>query len=391
MSEGLTLMSLGALLLAAYAAHALGARVHIPRVTLLLIVGVLGGPLGLDLLPAGAVAWFPHVSSLTLAMVGFLLGERFAGRELRRSGRHVLWVSVAVTTVTAGLVFLGLAVAGAPAALALLLAAIAPATAPAASVDIVREGRAHGPLTDVTLGVVAVDDAWGVMLFSVALAVVAVLDGGGAVVELLNGLWEIAGAILVGAALGVPMAWLTGRLKKGEPHLVEAAGFVFLCAGVASLMAVSYLMACMTLGAVVANRARHHKRPFHTIEGIAEPFLAMFFLLAGMRLELVGVGELSVLAGVYVVARVAGRLSGGWIGARLGDAGPVVATRVGWCLLPQAGVSVGLALVAADRFPALGETVLRVIIATTILFEIVGPVLTRWQLQAAGELEWSRR
>jgi len=145
-------------------------------------------------------------------------------------------------------------------------------------------------------------------------------------------------------------------------------------------------MACMTLGAVVANRARHYKRPFHTIEGIAEPFLTMFFLLAGMRLELVGFEALSVLAGVYVVARVVGRLVGGWIGARLGGAAPVVARRVGWCLLPQAGVSVGLALLAADRFPGVGETVLHIVIATTIFFEVVGPILTRWQLQAAGEL-----
>jgi Kef-type K+ transport system membrane component KefB len=225
------------------------------------------------------------------------------------------------------------------------------------------------------------------MLFSLMLALASAVAGSGKPgAELAAGLWEVGGAVLVGTAFGWPMAQLTGRLKRGEPHIVEAGGFVLLCAGVAGLLGVSHLLACMVLGAVVANLARHHKRPFHTIGGISEPFLAIFFVLAGMQLEPVALGGAGLIAAVYVAGRVIGRLAGGWLGGRFARASSVVLSRVGWCLLPQAGVSIGLALVAAERLPEYADVILQVVIATTVLFEIVAPPLTRWHLERAGEI-----
>ncbi len=386
--EGVAVFTLGLLLLAGYASHALGARLHVPRVTLLLLLGLACGPSGLDIVPPTVSEWFSFVSHMALAMVGFLLGESFVGKHLKQLGRAVFCVSLGVTLLSALLVFVGALLMGAPLAVALVLAGIAPATAPAATLDIVRESGARGPLTRIVLGVVAIDDAWGVMLFSLLLALAQSTSGimnipGG----VLRGIWEIAGAGLVGVAVGIPMAWLTGRLKEGEPALLEAAGFVFLCGGLSLMLDVSYLLACMVLGAVVGNRATHYTRPFHAIEGVSDPFLAIFFLLAGFSFEVDALSTLAGIGAAYVLARSAGRILGARLGARLGDLPPAVGAHVGWCLLPQAGLALGFALLVRERLPEVGDVVLPLIIATTVLFEVAGPAFTQAHLRRAGEID----
>jgi Kef-type K+ transport system membrane component KefB len=383
------LLILGALLLAGFFAHAIGRSTHVPRVTLLLVLGIAAGPAALDLIPSRAAEWFPQVTHVALAMVGFLLGESFAGREIRESGRVVLAVSIAVTIGSALAVFAATAALGADLAMALLLAGIAPATAPAATLDVVREYAASGPLTRTVLEVVAIDDAWGVILFSLLLVVAESLAGqaGSAPgIDLLRGLWDVVGALVLGIVVGVPMAWMTGRIQEGEPTLIEAAGFVFICGGLALLLHVSYLLACMALGATVANRATHHTRPFREIEGASQPFLVMFFLLAGYECDLGATRTLGSIGVGYVVARVAGRVLAARLAARAAGAPEVVQRHVGWCLLPQAGIALGLALLATDRLPQLADTLLPLVISATVVFELVGPATTWWHLDRAGEL-----
>ncbi len=386
-----TLAILGVLLLVGYGAHAAGARTHVPRVTLLLLLGVAAGPHVFDLVPPDVAGWFPLAAHMALAMVGFLLGERFYGRDLAASGKVVLWISLAQTVAVAALVAGAALLADAVVPVALTLGAIACATAPAAVLDLVRECHARGPLTDVVLGVVAIDDAWGILVFSFALVSAEALVGQGAVMtQVAAGLWEVAGAVLLGVGLGLPMAWLTGRVKEGEPTLLEAAGFVFLCGGLAIWLEVSYLLACMALGATVANRATHHTLPFRDIEGVSDPFLVVFFLLAGYALEVDALATLGPLVLAYVLARTAGKVLGGLVGARAAGAGPELRRRTGWCLLPQAGVALGMALLVAERLPELAGQVLPVVIASTALFEIAGPLVTRWHLARAGELRGRR-
>jgi Kef-type K+ transport system membrane component KefB len=381
------LIVLGGLLLAGFAAHAAGALTHVPRVTLLLLLGLAAGPHALDLVPAGIADWFPLAAHMALAMVGFLLGERFYGKDLARSGRVVLWVSLLEVLGAAALVTAATLVAGGSLPLALALGGIAGASAPAAILDLVQESRAAGRLTDTVLEVVAIDDAWGIILFSLCLVSAEGLLGQGSVVsELGAALWEVGGALVLGVLLGLPMAWLTGRVRDGEPTLLEAAGFVFLCGGLAMRLDVSYLLACMALGATVANRARHHTRPFRDIEGVSEPFLVVFFLLAGYALELDALGSLGLVTLAYVVARSAGKVLGAGAGAAVARAAPAVRRRIGWCLLPQAGVALGMALLVAERIPVLAGTVVTVVIASTVVFELAGPVVTRRQLARAGEL-----
>lgn len=386
-SQGLTLAILGAFLFAGYLAHVTGPLIAVPRVTLLLVLGVLIGPSVFGLIPESVSDWFPFVAHIALAMVGFLLGESFSARRLKAIGARVFLISLGETLLSAALVLTALALLGAPWPLALILAAVAPATAPAAIVETLREARAKGPLSDTLRGVVAIDDAWGILAFSVLFVVAQAVTGQGAgAAQLFEGMWEIGGAILVGAGIGVPMAGITRKVRDGQTTLVEAAAFVFICSGVSTMLNVSYLLANMVMGTVVANLAHDREQPFHAIEGVAEPFLAIFFILSGFKLDISTLTRLGLWGTAYVLARAAGKFVGGWLSARAVAAPPVVRRNVGWCLLPQAGVALGLALLASNELPEAGGKALSLVIATTVIFEISGPVLTRWRLRKTGEI-----
>jgi len=310
--EAYALIVVGLFLLAGFAAHTLGRRVHVPRVTLLLIMGFLAGSSVLSLIPEEASRWFPLAARLALSIVGFQLGERFLGKKLRETGTIVLSVSLAEVIGAAATVFLVLLLCGFSPPLALLLAAVAPASDPATTLDVIREAKSKGPVTDTVLGVVAIDDAWGVILFSVLLVVAQAVTGQDASSAiLLHGVWEVAGGLLLGGLMGLPMAWLTGRVRPGELTLVETLGFVLLCSGLAIRWELSYILACMAMGATVSNLAKHHERPFHAIEEIEQPFLIVFFLLAGFNFDAGQLWTVGLIGVAYVLARSAGLIGGG--------------------------------------------------------------------------------
>lgn len=381
------LIIIGALLLIGLVTHTLGRRTFLPRVTLLLLFGVLIGPSIFGLLPNPQDSWFPIAADMALVMVGFLLGGRLTLRRLKHIGGTVLWISITVVAVTALVVGFGLSALGYPLAVVLALAGIATATDPASIADVARESGAKGSFTDTLLAIVAVDDGWGLMLFSILIGTAEVLAGSGSTSEvLLHVGWEIGGATVLGVALGIPMAYLTGRIDPGEPTLIEALGVVFLCGGIALWIEVSFLLAAIVLGSVVASFAKHHSRPFHAIEGIEMPFLVVFFVLAGASLDLAALPAVGLVGAAYLGLRIVSRIVGGWLGGRVAGAPDATTRWIGWALMPQAGVAVGMALLAAQRFPEAADTILPVVIGSTVFFEVVGPIAARMALQGAGEV-----
>lgn len=387
MDTAIVLTTLGALLLAGLAVEWAGRRLPLPRVTLLLVFGFVIGPQGLGLLPpAAAERWFEPVTTLALVMVGFLVGERFSLDRLRERGRVVVTTSIIEALGTAAVTALGLVAVGAPAPLALLLGGVACATAPASSYDVVTEQMASGPFTDTLLGIIGIDDAWGLLLFGLAAAgVAATLGDAGGPGFLVHALREIGGAILLGAVLGVAAGLLTQRIQAGEPTVLEAAGIVLLTAGLTTWLEVSFILAAMVLGTVMTNVARHHDQAFHEIEHLEWPFMVLFFVLAGASLHLDAVAEVGLLGAAYVVLRIVGKVAGAAVGARVAGAEDSVRRWMGLALMPQAGVALGMALIVEQRFPALGATLLPLVIGATVVFEVVGPVCTRLALRRAGE------
>jgi Kef-type K+ transport system membrane component KefB len=386
-SHAQTLITLGALLLGGLAVETIGRRLPIPRVTLLLIFGYLIGPDMAGLLSVSeAQRWFEPMTTIALVMVGFLIGEKFHPERMQAWGRMALVVSLVQAVVTAAVTALGLVLLGIDPAVALLLGGVACATAPAATFDVVREESAAGPLTDTLLGVVAFDDAWALLIFSLAAAGVSVMTGmGEGNGFLFHAMREVGGALLLGGVLGALAGWLTQRIRPGEPTLLEALGIVLLTAGLATLWDLSFILAAITLGAVMTNVARHHQRAFHEIEHIEWPFLLLFFVLAGASMHvdvLLGVGALGL---AYVLLRVVGKVGGGVLGVALAGGDPVLRRWLGPALLPQAGIALGLALIVEQRFPEIDGYLLSLIIASTVIFEIFGPPCTRLALRRAGE------
>lgn len=380
------LITVGGLLLAGLAVEGIGRHTPLPRVTLLLAFGFVIGPSGIDVLPDIQQTWFPVIANIALLMIGFLLGEKLVRLLTGKLGGTILKVSIYNVVITVAVVLAGLWLFDVPLIMALLLAAIASATAPAATTDVIEEARAKGPFTSVLTGVVAIDDAWGMIIFSILLAWALVLGGDG---NSLHGLWlgvqDVGGAILLGALLGAPMAYLTGRIRPGQPTMVEALGFVFLCGGLAEWFGVSFLLASMVMGSVVYALAGHHKRPFHEIEYIDWPFKILFFILAGAALHIPALFNAGAMVIGYILLRIVGKIAGAIIGGRLSGADPVVSRWLGPALLPQAGVAIGMALLASQQFPQLAEDILAVAIGATVFFELVGPVFTRLALRRAGE------
>lgn len=386
------LITIGVLLATGLLAEMVARRLrYVPRVTLLMLVGLAAGPVVFDVLPPETGTWFPVVTNVSLAMIGFLLGGEFTLRHLREQGSAVFTVSLFQAGVACALVAAGLALLSGELALGLSLGGIAAATAPAATVAVVQDSGRRDRFSRALLGVVALDDVWGILLFSVLTAVAGLTLGNGALDSLAEGVWEITGGVALGALLGLPVAFLTGRLRPGEPTLLEALGAVLLCAGLGLALGVSFLIAAVTMGVMVANLAAHHTRPFHEIEGIEWPFLVVFFVLAGASLEVDALEAVSLLAVGYIVLRTLGKILGSWIGGVLAGLPTLERRWLGFGMLPQAGVALGLALLVEERFPEVGEEVLPIVVVSTVVFELVGPVLTRMAAQRVPENHQARK
>jgi Kef-type K+ transport system membrane component KefB len=377
-------LTLGGLFLAGLAADVIARRTRLPRVTLLLALGVIAGTSGFDLIPEGFDALFSFISVAALTLVAFLLGNALTWEKLRQNGRLILWVSWSIVAATLVVVTVGLTLTGVALPLAMILAAIACATAPAATQDILKEAGAEGRFADAIRGIVAIDDAWGLIVFSVVLVAAAGLTGAGGEGLLVHAVHDILGALAIGLLIGLPGAALTGRISRGEPLQAEALGLVFVTAGLCEWLGVSYLLAGMVAGTAIANFASHHERAFHEIEHVEWPVMLLFFLMAGAVLELDQLWALGGVGIAYVGLRIVARIIGGWVGAGLAGALPVERRWIGPALLPQAGVAVGMALVAADQFPQWGPQIMTLTVGTTVLFELLGPPITRIALTRAG-------
>ena len=378
------LLTLGGMLLLGIATDFLGRHTFLPRVSLLVALGVLFGHGVLDLIPTIVQDQFEIIANIALTMIGFLLGGKLTRESLRKSGRRSVWISLSAAFGTATIVAFGLIIFGTPVDIAILLGCIASATAPAATVDIVMESGKKGPFSELLLMIVALDDAWGLILFSIGLAIVSTMHGiDGAGSPMLVATKDIGGAAIIGLLIGLPAAYLTGRIKPGQPMLAEALGLVFVCGGLAIWLDVSFLIASMVMGATIANLGKHHDYPFHSIEDIEWPFMVIFFVLAGASLEISTLKDIGLIGFIYIIFRVAGKLAGAWLGSRVSGADPVTRRWMGLALLPQAGVAIGMALLAANSFPAYGPLFLTVVISATIIFEIVGPALTRFAILRA--------
>ncbi|MBN1152493.1 MAG: cation:proton antiporter, partial [Dehalococcoidia bacterium] len=380
-------LALGVMIVAGILGSLVLRRVGLPSVTAYILVGVLIGPSVGRLIPVQIVESLDSLTSIALGVVAYLIGGSLRLNTLKGMGRMVAWVtllqsvgawilvtvvfSLAVHNLVPGNGFWEFSFP-----MAFIVGAISSATAPAATMAIVRELRARGPLTTTLLAVVALDDGVAVVAYSLAVGVAVALAIPGATITaasvIIEPLRHIGMSVALGTMLAPGIVLAYRHVHRNEIQLAFIFGSVLLCVGVALALELSLIMANMVLGFIVVNVLRATEEP--SVLGDMETVLyTLFFVLAGLHFDLKVLGTAGMLALIIVLSRCSGKYAGTVIGSMLTQAPDTIRRYLGLALLPKAGVTVGLALLAAARFPTFGDLMLNAVLASTIINELIAP------------------
>lgn len=386
-----TILGLGFILLAGLFSARLIGKLKFPAVTAYLLLGILIGPTLLNLTSKGILEASGLISNIVLGIIAFGIGQNFARDNFRKIGKPVIWISVFEACGAWILVTLSfLVILRQPFYISLLFGAIASATAPAATVMVVREYQAKGNFTDTLLGVVAIDDAWCLMIFAISLAISQaiyrhMLGPSFLVKVFLNSLLSIFGAFALGGMVAIILSFLSRFLRTQTELLIFTLGFTLLNIGLAIYFNLSVLLANMFLGAVLVNIDQSPLKFFDSLKTIDSVLFLIFFVLAGANLEVASLPKLGLIGLTYLILRVMGKVIGAGLGARLSHASQNIRRYLGWGLVPQAGVALGCALVAKSNFPDVGHIIFNTILATTVIYELTGPICTKYALIKSGD------
>jgi Kef-type K+ transport system membrane component KefB len=331
------------------------------------------------------------VSNFVLGVIAFALGSNFKIGSMKKAGKPVLWISILEAGFAWLLVTLVMiayfSARQMPIHPALVLGAAAAATAPAATVMVIREYRANGPVTEMLMRVVAIDDAWCLVFSALAIATANALNVGVfGVGVFMEAFLEIFAALILGGMLAILLYFLLRFIVNREEILIIIVGVIFLAVGLSMRLGLSPLLANIALGIVVANIAKNSELYFETLRQVDMVFFLAFFVLVGANLEVSIIPRIGFMGLLYMIFRVIGKFAGVKLGAFISKAGSNIGDYLGWGLVPQAGVALGVALSAKALYPRFGELIFTTITATTVIYELVGPLAAKYGLKKAGEI-----
>jgi Kef-type K+ transport system membrane component KefB len=386
------LSSLGLILLLALLAGHLVQFLRIPEVTGYILAGVALGPSVLGWVSAENLTALEVLSEVALGLILFSIGSVFEFERFRPVGRRIAQMTLMESLPAALLVFLGILLLGQPWQAAALLGATAIGTAPASTLMVMRESDASGPLSETLLGIMAVNNIFCLIVFSLVAALIEVTAGVGGVGvfdtlyrSAFGLVWQLAGSAALGVLVGLMLAGWATKVHEGGEMLILLAGSILLCVGAARILDLSPLVASLGVGATMVNLSRRSRRLFDALSGTHPPFYAVFFVIAGADLDVTLVPTMGVLGVFYVIARSAGKFFGArWGAGRLGMP-EAVRRYLGYGLLAQAGLAVGLTLVINRRFPDFAPAITVVVLASVVIHEMLGPIGTRFAIVRAGE------
>ena len=384
---------------------------NLPAVTAYLVAGLIIGPFcigrldiaGLGFNSLEEVGAMDIISQTALGFIAFAIGNEFRLKDLKTMGRAAITVGILQAVITTVLVDCALIALHLmlPSVIslssAITLGAIAAATAPAATLMVVRQYKAEGPLTKLLLMVVAIDDAVGLVLFSVSFGIASALETGtiSAVSVILEPVIEIGASAVLGALAGYALHFLEKYFHSRSKRLSLAVAFVLLTVGFSQKkfniggvhVGFSLLLVCMVTGTIFCNICETSEELMARIERWTAPLNMLFFILSGAELNLtVLANPMVILIGVvYIIFRSVGKIGGAYASCRMEKTTPVIQKYLGITLLPQAGVALGMALTAANLSD--GQMVRSVVLFSVLVYELVGPTLTKWSLFKAGEIK----
>lgn len=363
--------------------------IKLPNVTGYLIVGLLFGPYCLNIISQQVVEELSIIPDIALGFIAFSIGAEFKLSYLKQIGKSP--VVIAFSEGIGAVIFVDaiLIATGNDVAFSLVLGAIAAATAPAATLMVVRQYKAKGPVTSTLLPVVAIDDAVALIAFGISVAAAKAINATGKVSllgTLIDPLIEIIGALLFGAVLGFILKFLTDWFTGRGNRLSVATAMILLCVGVTSILGFSSLLACMAMSSVYVNISKIYDKVFEQVDRITPPIFMIFFFVSGAELDINILPTVGVIGILYIVFRVFGKVIGAAFGANISHTLPVVKKYLGYTLIPQAGVAIGLTSVAMTVVPEYGNKVRAIILSATVIYELIGPVVTKLALKKAGEI-----
>ncbi len=389
-------------------------KLNVPAVTAYLIAGLLIGPNclgaltkvpGLGFHTFEEVSSFSLISDVALGFIAFAIGNEFRLSALRKTGRQATVIAILQALTATVFVDLGLLLLHVflkdklPVSTCLTLGAIATATAPAATLMVVNQYKAKGHLTDILLPIVALDDAVGLIVFAVSFGVAKAMNSGvfSVVSMVVNPLLEIVASLLVGGLLG----WIFHSMEKwfhsNSKRLTLAVAFVILSSGLSKVevqlpggveIGFSSLLMCMMLGTIFCNLCDFSEEIMYKTDRWTAPLYVLFFVLSGAELDLRVFGDLAVvgIGLVYIVARSAGKYFGASYSSRLMKCEPNICKYLGITLFPQAGVALGMSVTVAADMGAEGAVMRDIVLFSVLIYELVGPMLTKWALTKSGDI-----
>ncbi len=391
-------------LLLAFFTVLLSKRFHIPVVVGYVFLGIILSPDILSLLPyinndlknlyTFILTNMNYITQISLAFIAFTIGSELSLKTIRRLGKSIFYIVIIQSFAAFGLVAAAVYFFGWPLYMGLLLGAIATATAPAATVMVIQEYQAEGPLTSTMMAVIGIDDAVALIVFSLISPIAFAQYKGGAEIHfgemMIHPLIEITGAVIIGLVIGYLAQFLISGYNQKIKKLLSALLMILLSTSISIYMGFSPLIANMTVGFSVRNFAKKNLQISEYFETITIPLYALFFIIAGTEIRFSEMGSKSffVIAAVYFIARTIGKIGGASVAAEISGAAENIKKYIGLGLLPQSGVAIALAYSVQKQYveaPEIGLLIFNTLILTAAVTEIFGPLLTKYALLKSGE------
>lgn len=365
-------------------------RLKIPSVAGYIIAGLIIGVSGLQIIDSALEEQLAFISDFALGIIAFNIGSELEISVIKKLGKSIFVIASCEALGAFLLVTTAMFLLTNDVAKSLILGAVASATAPAATVMVLKEYKAKGPLTSTLLGVVAVDDAICLMIYSIASSIAKVFVKHETLTinkVLIHPIMEIVLSVCVGVLLGILLSYLLNKSANKDENLIFTIGTIILLIGICNQFNLSPLLASMSLGVMVANISTQSRRTFSSLEGFAPPVIAGFFVLAGARLDIYMLPKIGIIGAAYLLFRILGKVFGASIGATISKAPETVKKYIGFGLFSQVGVAVGLAIIVSKEFKGtdLGSLVITILLATTVVTELVGPLFTKMAVIKAKE------
>lgn len=363
---------------------------HLPNVTGYLVAGVVIGPFCLNILNKEAVLSLGLLTDLALGFIAFSIGNEFKLSDIKKMGSRIFIITALEALTATFIVTLVLLIFKVEPSVAVTLGAIAASTAPAATLLVVRQYKAYGPLTHTLLPVVALDDAVGLIAYAIAVNVAKTLalhTNLNLSKTILNPLVEIVLSLFAGFVLGLILSFLCRYFKSHTNRVSLSLAMVLWGVTLASKYNLSSLLLCMMVGGTYINLRNDATKILAYVDEWTAPLFMLFFVLSGAELNLKSLSSIGLIGVIYVAMRASGKALGAYLGGKITKAPNAVCCYLGLTLMPQAGVAIGMARMVIKQLPQFGSQIQTVILSATLVYEFIGPLVAKYALHKANEIK----